>query len=342
MATQPSNQPNEMNPATEESQSDRPILIIKKARGSPANMHQGGSWKIAYADFVTAMMAFFLLMWLISSTSEEQKRGIADYFDPISIGKREGGSLGVMGGMSIKERIGSLEETSSRIQLKPTPPMEKGLGGQHTGSSEQQNQNATNYGGLSEEERTEYDALNNIMDDTVHIEEYVSAQEEAQAFEQISENIKQTLEKIPELKELNDNVIIEETKEGLRIQIVDQNKVAMFPSGSSRMYEPMNKILMVITKAIKDIPNKISVTGHTDAVPYSSGSIFTNWELSAERANASRRALIQSGIDDKRFDSVIGRAATDLFDVDNPLSAQNRRISIVLLRDVPADPVVSG
>ena len=136
---------------------------------------------------------------------------------------------------------------------------------------------------------------------------------------------------IPNLKELYDNVIIEQINEGLRIQIVDQMKRSMFPTGSSRMYKQMQDLLQHVARAIKDVPNKIKITGHTDAVPYTPNSLFSNWELSTERANASRRVLADNGVDDSRFVAVTGVADRELLNDSDPSSAQNRRISIVLL-----------
>ena len=139
---------------------------------------------------------------------------------------------------------------------------------------------------------------------------------------------------MPELKALKNNVNITETREGLRINIIDQNNQSMFPSGSSRMYKQMHQILTQVAKAIKDVPNKIDISGHTDAVPYTNNSLFSNWELSAERANATRRVLAESGIMDNRFDSVIGKADRDPFDSEDPKASSNRRISITLLREI--------
>lgn len=313
-------------------------IIIKKVKKASHEGHHGGSWKIAYADFVTAMMAFFLLMWLISSTSEEQKRGIANFFDPMSSEKSSGGSQGVMGGMTVKEKEGVQDEASSRITLKPTPPVEKGQGGGHAGESKTQEEDAANYAGLTEEEKkkieAQAEAQKDIESKLVQTATYKNKAEEEKSFENISENIKSAIESAPELKELSQNINIEETKEGLRINIIDQNKQSMFPSGSSRMYKQMQDLLERVASAIKDAPNKIDIAGHTDAVPYSPTSMFTNWELSAERANATRRVLAQAAIPDSRFESVIGRADKELYDTSNPKSPNNRRISITLLREV--------
>lgn len=307
--------------------------IIKKIKKASHGGHHGGSWKIAYADFVTAMMAFFLLMWLVNATSEEQKRGLANYFDPISVGSKNGGSMGVMGGMSIKDSQGRMDESSSRITLKPTPPTEKGQGGESIGHSQSNDPTAQKSGGLTEEEKQKIEAEADLNSRLIKVKNYETPGQEKEAFQNVTQKLKQSLEKIPELKELHENVIIEETEEGLRIQIVDQMKRSMFPSGSSRMYLQMQELLMQVALAIKDVPNKIKITGHTDATPYSPNSIFSNWELSTERANASRRVLNDGGVTETRIVSVSGTADRELLNKEEPQSPQNRRIAIVLLKE---------
>lgn len=308
--------------------------IIKKIKKIEGHGHHGGSWKIAYADFVTAMMAFFLLMWLLNATSEEQKRGIANFFDPISVGKSVGGNQGVMGGMSIKDSQGTLDSPSSRITVKPAPPTEKGQGGAGAGDAKTQEQDTTNFAGMTDEEKQKIIAQQDIESKLVSTKGYKNKAEEEQAFKDISEKVKQSIQSNPELQELQNNLSIEETKDGLRINIIDQSHLSMFPSGSSRMYKQMQDILTQVANAIKTVPNKIDISGHTDAVPYINNSLFSNWELSAERANATRRVLAQGGVVDNRFDSVVGKADKDLFDANDPNAASNRRISITLLREV--------
>ncbi|WP_032112351.1 flagellar motor protein MotB [Candidatus Paracaedibacter symbiosus] len=310
-------------------------IIIKKIRKAAHHAHHGGSWKIAYADFVTAMMAFFLLMWLINATSEEQKRGIANFFDPISAGTSVGGNVGVMAGLSIKEKDGTMEESSSRIAIKPAPPTEKGHGGQAAGDSKSQEEDASKYAGMTEEEKQKIQAQKDIESKLINTRTFKNKAEEERAFKEVSNQVKQAMESAPELKELRDNISIEETKEGLKINIIDQNHQSMFPSGSSRMYKQMHEILVQVARAIKDIPNKIDISGHTDSVPYTNNSLFSNWELSAERANATRRVLAETGVADSRFDSVVGRADKDPFNGNDPKDASNRRISITLMREIP-------
>ncbi len=308
--------------------------IIKKIKKVHGHGHHGGSWKIAYADFVTAMMAFFLLMWLLNSTSDEQKRGIANYFDPMAIGKRNGGNQGVMGGLAIQTNEGSMDVTNSFIQVKPTPPTEQGAGGHESGEdkSNEQNKIKGNDGREKNPTQEEIIAQAEINSKLVPTQQFKNQMEEEKAFREIKERLKQEIEKTPELKAMLENLVIDETAEGLRIQLIDQAKTVMFPSGSSRMYEHTHKLLKQVANAIKDMPNKLAISGHTDATPYPRDTIFGNWELSTERANASRRVLRDEGIDETRFETVVGKADRDLYDKNHPRSPQNRRISIILLR----------
>ncbi|WP_010297883.1 flagellar motor protein MotB [Candidatus Odyssella thessalonicensis] len=315
-----------------------PQPIIKKIKKVSGDGHHGGAWKIAYADFVTAMMAFFLLMWLLNATSEEQRRGIANYFDPFASTPKGGGNMGVMGGTSIKETVGTFDETQqNKITVKPTPPTEKGPGGEAAGVSENVDPQADDNGGKTEEERQKEAARREIeerLKKTPQTKAYASKQQEEAKLNEISEEIKQNLNKMPELKELSNNIKIELTNEGLNIEIIDQLKNAMFPSGSSRMYKQMEDILKSIAKAIQGVPNKIKISGHTDANQYSQRSMLTNWELSSERANASRRVLVSGGVAEERITSINGRADRELANPTNPYAPENRRVVITLLREI--------
>lgn len=321
--------------------SDKPVQpIIKKIKKGGGHGHHGGAWKIAYADFVTAMMAFFLLMWLLNATSEEQRRGIANYFDPFASTSKGGGYDGVMGGTSIKEIEGTMDDAQeSNIKVKPTPPTERGKGGQAAGETEHPDVNANDNGGKTEDikKQQEESAKKDIENKLIKASEaqaFKSQQEEESKLNEVSEQIKQTIEKMPDLKELNQNIKITLTKDGLNIEIIDHLKNAMFPSGSSRMYKQMEDILKVVATAIKGVPNKLNIVGHTDANQYSQRSLLTNWELSTDRANASRRILVENGVEKSRVNSIQGKADTDLADPQNPMAPENRRVVITLLRQV--------
>ena len=280
---------------------NQPIVIKKIKKGGHG--HHGGAWKVAYADFVTAMMAFFLLLWLLNVTTEEQKKGIADYFSPTLASSDTSGGAGIFGGESPFESDSKIDSAQPMGYVVDNPVGAEGSG---EGS-----------------EMTEKDA------------EQVVAEKEEQQFEQAEEELRQAMEEVPEMADLSDNLIIERTPEGLRIQIVDQENKPMFPLGSAEMYDKTEKLLGLVAKVIEKLPNKIAIAGHTDATPYRPGAAVTNWELSADRANASRRALESQGISTDRLYRITGKAATDLLVPDEPQSARNRRISILLLREVP-------
>jgi chemotaxis protein MotB len=258
-------------------------IIIKRVKKITGG-HGGGAWKVAYADFVTAMMAFFLLLWLLNSVTQEQLEGISNYFAPASVAATTSGSGDVLGGTSMSTVEGALNEPTSSSVTVDLPPPKAGSG--------------------SEEEKQ---------------------------FKEAEEEIKATLADLPQLKQLTDSLVIDQTPEGLRIQVVDQEGLAMFPSGSAKMFGHTRSALSLVGKVIKKMSQSTSITGHTDAVKFGSGAAYTNWELSADRANSTRRALIKTGVESDRLAKVIGAAANDPLVVDDPEHARNRRIAIVLL-----------
>ena len=285
----------------------RPILIkkVKKVAGG----HHGGAWKVAYADFVTAMMAFFLLMWLLNVTTDEMKYLLSNYFDPSSpkVSEDRSGAGGVLGGLTMTDK-GAMTSDRQPITSPPLP-------------------NATRkpYGGQEEENPPPTAAQEEA-------EAAARAQEQAR-FEEAAEALRRAMAETPELAELAKNLMIDMTPEGLRIQIVDQDGGAMFPRGSARMYDKTRRLVGLIARVAAEMPNEISVRGHTDAAPYGAGSAYTNWELSADRANATRAALLEAGLEAGRLNNVMGKAEREHLVPENPLDARNRRISIILLRE---------
>lgn len=291
--------------------SDRPILI-KKVKKVVGGGHHGGAWKVAYADFVTAMMAFFLLMWLINTTDPEQKRGIAEYFAPASVSQTTSGSGGILGGTSLGED-GTKSEGSQAIisQLAPEAPTDA----QDAGQSQ-------NLASASEE------ALREEV-----------ARREAAEFSSAAESLRQAMQRMPELAELSKQMIIDQTPEGLRIQLVDQEGRSMFEQNSARPNARAQVLLRAVAGVINRLPNRISITGHTSAVAGSGrASTAGDWPLSASRADASRGVLQQAGVDADRVYSVAGKAGSDPLYPDDPSLAGNRRIAIVLLREAPVLP----
>ena len=290
-------------------------IIVKKV--FQAAGHHGGAWKVAYADFVTAMMAFFLLLWLLNVTTDEQKKGIADYFAPQLVSRSTSGSGGILGGTSLSP-VGA--QTSDRsapkviIEMSPPPqrkPANELVDGGGEGKQEAMSDEATE------------EALERKL-----------AEKEQKAFEQAEQMLRQAIQETPEISDLAKNLIVDNTPEGLRIQLVDQERQSMFPAGSSELPETTKTLMAKISQVVAKLPNKISITGHTDSTPYRNGTAgYGNWELSAERANASRRGLIESGLDSSRVAYVTGKADKDPLVPENPALPTNRRISIVLLRE---------
>jgi len=287
--------------------SDRPI-IIKKIKKSGDHGHHGGAWKVAYADFVTAMMAFFLLMWLINSTTPEQRQGIADYFAPASVAPTNSGGGGILSGTALGDGGGgrgassTIERLSPDAQDDPTTPEE---------TSEQSSQNASMAAMEAARERREQ-------------AEFASAEM----------SLRQSLQDMPELAELTRQLIIEETPEGLRIQLIDEEGRPMFNPGSVQPNERAVVLLRAVAEIAERLPNRIAVSGHTDSGP-APGDGYTNWDLSADRANAARAILQEGGLANDRIAEVTGRAGSEPLYPDDPYMAGNRRISILLLREAP-------
>ena len=270
----------------------RPI-IIKRVKKTGNRTH-GGAWKIAYADFVTAMMAFFLLMWLLGSTTKGDLQGIAEYFKtPLKVamagGSGSGDSSSVIpgGGRDLSQRDGQLKKGENTITKK-----------------------------------------------TYNLKAAEAALERAEAerLKALKQRIETLIDSNPLLKQYKNQLLIDITSEGLRIQIVDEKNRPMFALAKAELQPYTKVILHEIGQVLNDVPNRISLSGHTDATVYSSGEKgYSNWELSADRANASRRELIQGGMDEAKVLRVVGLSSAVLFDKKNPLNPVNRRISIIVM-----------
>lgn len=302
--------------ADESAASKSPIIIKKINKGGHG--HHGGAWKIAYADFVTAMMAFFLLLWLLNSVTQEQLEGISNYFAPVTASQSTSGSGDILGGKTITEE-GAAQNTKSRDSVTvDLPPPKAGTGGED---------NSENQAGKV----TEND-----------VEEALKQKEQKQ-FEDAKEQLEATLESIPQLKALKDSLLIDNTPEGLRIQLVDKDGLSMFQSGASELFLHTKKLLEVAAEIIKKLPQNISISGHTDSTKFGGISDYSNWELSADRANSARRWLEHIGVPENRIDRVVGKAATEPLVPENPAHPSNRRLSIIMLRGTGKDnPVVKA
>ena len=275
---------------------NRPI-IIKRGRKTYPSPH-GGAWKIAYADFVTAMMAFFLLLWMLATISPKDLEGIAGYFKtPIekafSFGKNKSGTSSVIpgGGENLARKEG--DALKQDIEFKVRIPDK---------ASEKQK----------------------LLDDS--------------GLKDLKEKIEKALEEKPELKQYKNQIVLDITERGLRIQLVDNIKKPMFPLASADLESYTRNILRAVGSSLNGVGTRVSISGHTDALLYpSSRGAYSNWELSTDRANATRRELVQGGMESEKVLEVVGLGSATLFDKDNPQSPINRRIAITILNKKTQD-----
>ena len=293
---------------------ERPIIIKKVKKGGNGGYH-GGAWKVAYADFVTAMMAFFLLMWLINTTSPEQKRGIADYFAPASVSASTSGSGGILAGTSMGNEGVKGEGTVKVLeQANPEPP--KNSMGQ--GASAKQ--------AAASVEQASEQALRQALQ-----------KREEQSFQSAAESLRQAMQNMPELAELSKQILVDQTPEGLRIQLIDQEGRSMFEQGSSKPNDRARVMLRAVARVVNQLPNRLTVAGHTSASA-NGAKPSGDWTLSAQRADDARQILQEAGVDADRVYQVSGKAASDPLYPDDPTLAGNRRIALVLLREAPVLP----
>jgi len=274
-------------------------IIIKRVRKGGHGRH-GGAWKIAYADFVTAMMAFFLLMWLLGSTTEGDKKGIADFFNaPLRVSLMGGSGSG---DSSHVVRGGGTDLSRSTGQVKDGDIESK--------------RRLLNIKALQAEQR----------------------RAEAARLESVKQRVEDALAASPKTAAMKSQIRLDMTKDGLRIQIVDEQSRPMFDSGSAIVKPYMRELLREIGHALSDVPNRITLEGHTDAQPFSGGERgYSNWELSADRANASRREIVVGGLPEDRMVQVQGLASSKLFVPGDPASPMNRRISIIVMNQDAED-----
>ncbi len=401
-------------------------IIIKRVKKGHGGGHHGGQWKVAYADFVTAMMAFFLMLWLLNSTTEEQMAGIANYFSPTALSYTDSGAGGLLGGatmLSPGPMANARSESGATVSLMPLNKNEipdvEGLPAEKKGTLEEddildepgalgKSKDAYNEESADAEKAEEQYFSRNLLDVESLDDESAAtllkrleqqgfgevevaaelleslkqgemngadvaeelremleaeglggseaAQEllallergtfaeagvtkellrelEQRDFERAEAALRESIANSPELREFSQNLIIDMTPQGMRIQIADAEQRSMFPSGSAEMYDYTEELLAQVMQAIMPLPNDIAIIGHTDATPYRSDTGYTNWELSTDRANSSRRALIAAGLPTERIVRVVGMADHEPIDENDPFSAQNRRISVLILRE---------
>ncbi|MFC3703365.1 flagellar motor protein MotB [Devosia honganensis] len=299
---------------------DQPI-IIKKIR-KRKHPHHGGAWKIAYADFVTAMMAFFLLLWLISMTTPEQKQGLADYFAPAAVSLSSSGAGGVMGGNAMDDTGDLMSGSSVEVVVEaPASPQSA-----DTGAAE------ASLGGPARQPGSENQASSDS--------EFNLKAIDSQAFHSAAASIRQAWQAMPELTPFMDNLLIEQTEEGLDIQIIDQQGQPMFPEGSKYPLEPTRAAIAAIAPVVQQLNAQITISGHTAAGGRYDNPRYGPWELSADRANVVRSVLGEFGLSEDRIKSVIGRATDEPFFPNDPYMAANERVRITVLQVPP--PVPAG
>jgi chemotaxis protein MotB len=301
---------------------DQPIIIkkVKKA----AHAHHGGAWKIAYADFVTAMMAFFLLLWLISMTTPEQKEGLADYFSPPNVSLTTSGSGGIMGGTALDSSgarmAGSSVDGERDVAISPESTAygkpDPGIGGRD---------------GVDGESESAVGAANADLQ---------AAND--QAFHSAAASIRQAWQAMPDITEISDNLLLEVTEDGLDIQIVDQEGRPMFPEGSKYPTEAARQAIAALGPILQKLSNQITISGHTAAGGTYSNPRYGSWELSSDRANVVRALLGEFGLADDRVQSVSGRSTSDPFFPNDPYQAANERIRITVLNEAPPVPANLG
>ncbi|MBI2799333.1 MAG: flagellar motor protein MotB [Gammaproteobacteria bacterium] len=294
---------------------ESPPIIIKKIK-KRGHGHHGGAWKVAFADFVTAMMAFFMLMWLMGSTTPQQKEAISEYMNNPLAATGQGGAGAnpvLTGGSGILDGRGpsAFAQAAPTETPGPTPPSTQ--------------TNGPNTGAPSVEDAAE-----------------IAAQAERARLKSLLDELKAAVDANESLKPFKDQLLLDITSEGLRIQIVDKENRAMFAQGSPVLENYMRELLHEIVKVINDVPNRISISGHTDRAPYASNNGYSNWELSSDRANAARRELIVGGLPESKIGRVVGLASSVLFDKDNPFGPINRRISIIVMNKAADDAVNEG
>jgi chemotaxis protein MotB len=284
---------------------DAPRQIVVKRIKTPARGHHAGAWKIAYADFVTAMMAFFLLMWLLGSTTKGDLRGIAEYFQtPLKVamagGSGSGDSSSVLqgGGVDLTRRV-------AQVNKAATDPSRK--------------------------------------DESRKAVQAAMERDEKARLAALKGRLEAAIDNSPTLKQFRKQLLLDITAEGLRIQIVDEQNRPMFALAKAELKPYTKEILHEIGTVLNEVPNKVSLSGHTDATPYSSGEKgYSNWELSADRANASRRELVAGGMNEAKVVRVVGLSSAVPFDTLDPFSPTNRRISIIVMNKKTEDFIVKN
>ncbi len=291
-----------------------PIIVIKKIMPGHGGAH-GGAWKIALADMMTAMMAFFLLMWILGATNDSQRKSVADYFKPtshseITMGKLAG-SNGILGGKSIIDPDGFPYTAKQSAPLERLTPRSEG--GPTENDPSPNSENARDNEQVTQAEKKKI------------IEEADKAN-----FDKLEKEVRQQLSQNPKLEKVQEQVQFVREKEGLRVEIIDKADFAMFALGTTQLQPKAQALIEEISRSLATMPNKLSVRGHTDSVAFANSENRNNWSLSAERAETTRALLEKKGVSSKRFAQIEGVADTAPFNPSDPKDPRNRRISITV------------
>ncbi|WP_407496422.1 flagellar motor protein MotB [Pseudooceanicola sp. MF1-13] len=333
-------------------------IVIKKIEEVTGGGHHGGGWKVAYADFMTAMMAFFLLLWILAASDEEALRGLADYFTP-SLSQSGGKGQGMLNGQVIApngDQGGSnspdgdtrlptfgqenpLAVFDSRLRDEQTEVMvEYETQPDGTMVAIGQGEKEQGEAGTSDQEFDGTAAEKAARDQAMQDQYMAEVQERDENMTRLEDEVRRNIGANVDLAELISNLRFDRTSEGLLVQIMDNAGQSMFTSGSARVDSRTRDLIRVIGEAIADMDNDIVITGHTDAVPFANSMGYSNWELSADRANATRRVLIDTGVSPARIKRISGLASTVPLDNTDPMAAENRRIGVLLAYPETAPP----
>ena len=286
---------------------EKPLIIVRRVK-KVAGGHHGGAWKVAYADFVTAMMAFFLVMWLVGIASKEQKAAVSEYFKNPSAVE---GTAAIPGTSS----LGPGGASDKMIPTANALSMPGGVG--------------PRVGDPGESTRSR------IPTDAQEDARAAAAAEDRRQLDELRKELEAAIEKSQALAPFKDQLLIDLTPEGLRVQIVDRMNRPMFDLGSSSMKDYTVEVMHELGALLSGTPHRIALAGHTDETPFQAPRGYGNWELSSDRANAARRALLEGGLDEARIARVVGLASSVPFDRADPRAPTNRRISIVVLNRTP-------
>ena len=316
-------------------------IIIKKSDEDDDHDHHNGGWKVAYADFMTAMMAFFLLLWIISAADEKQLQGLAEHFTPTETSMLRGGEGFLKGQVFGPDGVYSGLEGDSFQVNPPSFGQEEPRSHPDEGAREIEPRVVVEYIFASSQEyisqQDHLTAASNLTYDTGNDPAWLALlADRTEKLDAVAEDITEAVEANAALVELDYDLRVDRTQDGLLVQILDQEARPMFASGSARISDTTRELLRVIGLSVADLPYPIMITGHTDAVPFTNDVDYGNWELSADRANAARRALVSAGVAAERIVRVSGVAYTKPLNAAVPTAPENRRLTVLLSYPNPA------